>query len=48
MLTYLSRRQRDEVLVQLASGKPNKQIVYELGICERTVKMHRADLFAPQ
>ena len=40
----LSRRQR-EVLVQLAAGKLNKQIAYELGLSERTVKMHRAAVF---
>ena len=37
----LSSRQR-EVLVQIAAGKLNKQIAYELGLSERTVKMHRA------
>jgi PAS domain S-box-containing protein len=41
----LSRRQR-EVLLQMAAGKLNKQIAYELGLSERTVKMHRAALFA--
>ena len=41
LVASLSRRQR-EVLVQLAAGKLNKQIAHELGICERTVKMHRA------
>ena len=43
-ITALSRRQR-EVLLQLASGKLNKQIAYELGLSERTVKMHRAAVF---
>jgi len=37
----LSRRQR-EVLVEMAAGRLNKQIAYELGLSERTVKMHRA------
>ncbi|MCT2559344.1 PAS domain-containing protein [Tsuneonella sp. YG55] len=37
----LSKRQQ-EVLVQMAAGKLNKQIAYELGLSERTVKMHRA------
>lgn len=40
----LSPRQR-EVLVHMAAGKLNKQIAYELGLTERTVKMHRAALF---
>jgi DNA-binding NarL/FixJ family response regulator len=40
----LSRRQR-EVLLQMAAGKLNKQIAYELGLSERTVKMHRAAVF---
>jgi len=37
----LSPRQR-EVLQQIAAGKLNKQIAFELGLSERTVKMHRA------
>ena len=37
----LSRRQQ-QVLLQMAAGKLNKQIAYELGLSERTVKMHRA------
>lgn len=41
----LSRRQR-EVLMQIAAGKLNKQISFELGLSERTVKMHRAAVFA--
>jgi PAS domain S-box-containing protein len=41
----LSRRQR-EVLLLIASGKLNKQIAYALGLSERTVKMHRAAVFA--
>lgn len=43
-IVALSRRQR-EVLLQLAAGKLNKQIAYELGLSERTVKMHRAAVF---
>ena len=43
-VTALSRRQR-EVLVQMAAGKLNKQIAFELGLSERTVKMHRAAVF---
>lgn len=37
----LSPRQR-EVLMALAAGKLNKQIAYDLGLTERTIKMHRA------
>ena len=44
-IAALSRRQR-EVLLQLASGKLNKQIAFELGLSERTVKMHRAAVFS--
>jgi PAS domain S-box-containing protein len=36
----LTPRQR-AVLVQMAAGKLNKQIAWELGLSERTVKMHR-------
>ncbi len=43
-VTALSPRQR-EVLVHMAAGKLNKQIAYELGLSERTVKMHRAAVF---
>lgn len=41
----LSRRQR-EVLRHIAAGKLNKQIAYELGLSERTIKMHRAAVFS--
>ena len=37
----LSRRQR-EILECIAAGRLNKQIAYELGLSERTVKLHRA------
>jgi PAS domain S-box-containing protein len=40
----LSSRQR-QILIQMADGKLNKQIAYDLGLSERTVKMHRAALF---
>jgi len=41
----LSPRQQ-QVLVEMAAGKLNKQIAYALGISERTVKMHRAAALA--
>lgn len=37
----LSQRQ-SQVLVAMAAGKLNKQIAYDLGVKERTIKMHRA------
>jgi len=40
----LSPRQRS-VLIAMAKGKLNKQIAYDLGLAERTVKMHRSALF---
>ncbi len=40
----LSKRQK-QVLLQMAAGKLNKQIAYELGLNERTVKMHRTAVF---
>lgn len=40
----LSQRQR-EILIEMAKGKLNKQIAYDLGLSERTIKMHRAALF---
>ncbi|MDE2406059.1 MAG: PAS domain-containing protein [Sphingomonadales bacterium] len=40
----LSPRQR-EVLLAMARGKLNKQIAYDLGLAERTIKMHRSALF---
>jgi len=39
----LSKRQR-EVLQFIAKGLLNKQIAHELGLSERTVKMHRSIL----
>jgi PAS domain S-box-containing protein len=39
----LTKRQR-EILIQMAAGKLNKQIAYDLGLSERTVKMHRTAL----
>lgn len=43
MVDHLSPRQR-EILIQMATGKLNKQIAYDLGLSERTVKMHRSDV----
>jgi DNA-binding NarL/FixJ family response regulator len=37
----LTARQRD-VLVAMTAGKLNKQIAWDMGLTERTVKMHRA------
>jgi len=41
MVNTLPQRQR-EVLAGMANGLLNKQIAHELGIAEKTVKMHRA------
>lgn len=40
-LGTLTRRQR-QIIEAMAKGLLNKQIAYELGLTERTVKMHRA------
>jgi len=40
-IEQLSPRQR-QILEALANGRLNKQIAYELGVTERTIKMHRA------
>lgn len=40
----LSKRQR-EILVEMATGKLNKQIAWDLGLSERTIKMHRSAMF---
>jgi FixJ family two-component response regulator len=39
----LSARER-EVLVHIISGKLNKQIAFDVGITERTIKAHRASI----
>ncbi len=39
----LTPRQK-EILIEIARGKLNKQIAYELDLSERTIKMHRAAL----
>jgi PAS domain S-box-containing protein len=41
LVAGLAKRQR-EVLTGMAKGLLNKQIAYQLGIAEKTVKMHRA------
>jgi FixJ family two-component response regulator len=41
----LTPRERD-VFDAVASGKLNKQIAHDLGIAERTVKLHRASAMA--
>jgi RNA polymerase sigma factor (sigma-70 family) len=43
LFATLTARER-EVLLQVLSGKPNKQIADHLGIHERTVKLHRTSL----
>lgn len=42
-IARLTKRQL-QVLTTLAEGRLNKQIAFELGLTERTVKMHRAAL----
>ncbi len=42
-ISTLSPRQM-QVLIQVASGKLNKQIAFDLGLHERTVKLHRTAL----
>lgn len=41
LIETLTERQR-AVLLGMAEGRLNKQIAYDLGLTERTVKMHRA------
>lgn len=43
-LDALTNRQMS-VLIGMAGGRLNKQIAHDLGITERTVKMHRAAMF---
>jgi PAS domain S-box-containing protein len=43
-IAKLSPRQR-EILIEMARGKLNKQIAYDLGLSERTIKMHRSAMF---
>ncbi len=40
-IQQLSPRQR-EILIEMAKGKLNKQIAYDLDLSERTIKMHRS------
>jgi FixJ family two-component response regulator len=42
-LKTLTPRER-EVLAELARGRINKQIAYDLGISEVTVKLHRSNV----
>ncbi|MBS0254069.1 MAG: PAS domain-containing protein [Proteobacteria bacterium] len=43
LIEGLTPRQRT-VLIAMAKGKLNKQIAYDMGLAERTVKMHRSAL----
>jgi PAS domain S-box-containing protein len=43
-IANLTPRQR-EILIEMARGKLNKQIAYDLNLSERTIKMHRSALF---
>ena len=43
-IANLTPRQR-EILIEMARGKLNKQIAYDLDLSERTIKMHRSALF---
>ena len=45
LVATLSDRQR-EVWLRVASGQLNKQIAHDLGLVERTVKLHRAKAMA--
>jgi DNA-binding NarL/FixJ family response regulator len=37
--------QQAEVLLRISAAKPNKQIAYELGISETTVKAHATNIY---
>jgi DNA-binding NarL/FixJ family response regulator len=37
--------QQTEVLLRISAAKPNKQIAYELGISETTVKAHATNIY---
>lgn len=43
-LSELTPRQR-QILEAMSAGRLNKQIAWDLGLSERTIKMHRAALF---
>ena len=43
LLARLTPREHD-VFMLLVRGKPHKQIAYELGTSERTVKLHRHNI----
>ncbi|WP_068087396.1 PAS domain-containing protein [Novosphingobium rosa] len=44
IIARLSRRQH-QILVEMAAGKLNKQIAWDLELSERTIKMHRSAMF---
>ena len=44
LVSKLSPRE-NQVFAFVVSGKMNKQIAYELGISERTIKAHRQSIF---
>ncbi|MGE4409879.1 MAG: PAS domain-containing protein [Sphingobium sp.] len=44
-IEVLTPRQQ-KILTEMAAGKLNKQIAHELGLSERTIKMHRAAVIA--
>lgn len=44
IIARLSRRQH-QILVEMAAGKLNKQIAWDLDLSERTIKMHRSAMF---
>jgi PAS domain S-box-containing protein len=43
-IDVLTARQR-QILIEMAAGKLNKQIAWELSLSERTIKMHRSAMF---
>jgi DNA-binding NarL/FixJ family response regulator len=43
--TTILTPQQTEVLLRIRAAKPNKQIAYELGITETTVKAHATNIY---